>query len=125
MEKMTPKQEFYMTIISILADGIFNGLAGGTDLLKKAPEEILRTGIVGSLGLFMSQTNMEEHIKTCMGCTKKCCDKCDKPQSKLMMAAISISRLKEAEQNEIAKSAWNDFNNQQKAKEFSDVEKFL
>ena len=123
--KMTPKQEFYMTVVSTIADGIFNGLAGGTDLLKKSPEEILRTGIVGAMGLFMSQTDMEKNIKKCMGCTKKCCDRCGEPQSKLMMAAVSIARLQESEQKEIAKDAWTDFDNKQKAQEFSDIDKFL
>lgn len=123
--KMTPKQEFYMTVVSTIADGIFNGLVSGTDILHKSPDEILRTGIVGALGLFMSQTNMETKIKSCMGCSKKCCDKCGEPQSHLMMAAISIARLKESEQKDIAKSAWNEFENKQKAEEFSNVDKFL
>lgn len=122
---MTPKQEFYMTVVSTIADGIFNGLVSGTDILHKSPDEILRTGIVGALGLFMSQTNMETKIKSCMGCSKKCCDKCREPQSNLMMAAISIARLKETEQKDIAKTAWNEFENKQKAEEFSDVDKFL
>ena len=114
-----------MTVVSTIADGIFNGLVSGTDILNKSPDEILRTGIVGALGLFMSQTNMETKIKSCIGCSKKCCDKCSEPQSNLMMAAISIARLKESEQKDIAKSAWNEFDNRQKAEEFSDVDKFL
>lgn len=122
---MTPKQEFYMTVVSTIADGIFNGLTGGTDLLKKSPEEILRTGIVGAIGLFMSQTDMENNIKNCMGCTKKCCDRCGEPQSKLMIAAVSIARLQESEQKEIAKDAWTDFDNKQKADQFSEIDKFL
>ena len=123
--KITLKQEFYLTVISTIADGIYNGLVSGTDILNKSPEEILKTGIIGAIGLFMTQTDMETKIKSCMGCRKKCCDKCGEPQSNLMMAAISISRLKESEQKDIAISARKDFESKQKAKEFSDIEKFL
>ena len=123
--KLTPQKEFYMLIVSTLADGVFNGLSGSGEVLNKSPEEILRTGIVGAIGLMMTQTDLEEQIQSCMGCTKKMCDRCKKPQARLMMAAVAISKLKESEQNEIARNVAIEHENREISEMFSGVEKFL